>query len=191
MNRLPSSLTSHRARRRRPGLMAVGALIGLGALNAASSDAAAQSGIELYNGNWVGSAVISADPDWPAVEPGLVTIAIDGDNADFDAEWTSLVLDDGELAWDVAEVEFERADRPGYFAPDDGRADILEGEAQLWAFYGENGLVLGRLQIDEDSGRHIVYTCRMVRNDGGLEATLTMSAADAGPTVATIAMVRR
>ena len=187
MNRPSSSLAPRNA----PGVAAVTVAAGLLGLVALADGAAAQSGVELYNGNWVGGEVVSADPAWPAVEPGLIAVAIDGDNRDFEAEWTALILEDGALAWDVAEVEFERADRPGYFAPDNGRADIFEGDAQYWAYQDEGGMILGRLQIDEDSGRHVVYTCHLVRTEGGLEATLTMTAAEAGPANATITMVRK
>lgn len=160
------------------------------ALAALSGGALAQTGIEAFNGNWVGAEVVAAGPGWPEMAAGAVAVAINGDNSDFEAEWMSLTLDEGALEWDLADTEFERDDRPGYYRPEDD-ADILDGEGQLWAFYGDVGLVLGRLQIDADSGRHIVYVCRLVPTEAGLEAHLTLTTGDSAATTATVAMVRR
>lgn len=168
--------------------MLVAAVVSLAAV---SGVAHAQTGIEVFNGNWVGAEIVAADTNWPAMEVGAVVIAIDGGNRDFEAEWTSLALDEGALEWSASEAEFEPADRPGYFVPEDGEADIFEGETQLWAYFGETGLILGRLQIDADTGLHIVYTCRLTRTEAGLEAELTMSTSDSGVAVATLTMVRK
>lgn len=152
--------------------------------------ARAQSGVEAFNGNWVASAITPESGEMVPIAPADFTVAINGDNDEFEAEWTVLTPDVGGAAWHEQSADFESAERPGYFGPDD-EAEFFEGDPVLWAHIGANGLLLGQLRIDDDSGGHVVFTCRLVRTESGLDAVIVQST-DAGPAARSlVSMVRK
>ena len=167
-----------------------GATLGFALLLAGAAPASAQAGIDGYAGDWVGSSITVDAGSWPVIEAADFRIAIAGSATEFEADWPGVVPDDGAAVWDDLSQDFERAGRPGYYRPDDV-AEVFDGEPQYWAFAGDGGLVLGRLQIDEDSGRHLIYVCRLLPTETGLEAVLVLTDSDAETSRARVAMVRR
>jgi hypothetical protein len=156
----------------------------------AAAPAAAQTGMAAYVGEWVGSGITVESGSWPETVAEDITVSIDGGDGGFEAGWSGLVPADDAAAWDDLSQEFEPADRAGFFAPGDD-ADVFDGEPQYWAFIGEAGLVLGRLQIDDDSGRHVIFVCRLVPTDAGLDAELVLSAAEAEIARARVTLVQQ
>lgn len=166
-----------------------GAILGF-ALLFAAAPASAQAGIDAYAGDWVGSSITVEAGSWPVIEAADFIVAIAGSAAEFEADWPGVVPDDGATAWEDLSQTFERAGRPGYYHPDDA-ADVFDGEPQFWAFAGEGGLMLGRMQIDEDSGRHLIFVCQLVPTEAGMDAVLVLTDSDAESARARVAMVRR
>ena len=160
------------------------------ALLAVPTAATAQGAVEAFNGNWIGIAIAVETGTLPPIEANRFAIAIDGDNESFDAEWTILAIDDGVAEWDEVSTEFEPAERQGYFEVDDD-IEIFDGDPLLWGFIGPDWLELGRLQIGEDSGRRLLFTCFLTRTDAGLEVALVYSGDDAELTRAVITMERK
>jgi hypothetical protein len=156
----------------------------------AATPAAAQTGVAAYAGEWVGSGFTVESGSWPETAAEDITVAIDGGDGGFAAGWSGLVPAEDAAAWDDLAQEFEPADRPGFYAPED-EGDVFDGEPQYWAFVGEAGLVLGRLQIDSDSGRHVIFVCRLVPTDAGLDAELVLSAAEAEIARARVSLVKQ
>ena len=155
----------------------------------ATLPATAQTGIEVFNGNWQSASFTVEVGNWPDIETDGFSIAINGGNTAFEAEWTGVAPYDTALEWDTFEVDFEAADRPGYFRADD-TPDVFDGDAQYWAFAGEETLSIGRLQIDDDSGLHAIFVCTLTRTEDGLSATLVLSA-DSGPIARAQASLQR
>jgi hypothetical protein len=155
----------------------------------AAAPAAAQGALESYAGRWVGTAIAVEAGSWPVIDAGDFVVTISGGRRSFEASWSAVVPVDGGARWDRASTEFERAARPGYYQPDDG-ADLFEGDPQYWAFAGEGELILGRLQIDEDSGGHLMYVCHLVPSETGMEAMLVLTAAGAETARARVTLVR-
>ncbi len=152
--------------------------------------ASAQSGVGTYTGTWIGSAFSVEAGSWPDLATQGFAITIDGDDRDFEADWSGLVADDGSIVWDDLSQEFESAERPGYFRPDDD-ADIFDGEAQYWAFSGEAGLVLGRLQFDDVTGNHLLFVCHLIPSEAGMDAVLVLSGTATATARARLTLVRR
>lgn len=170
------------------GLTALAAV--LCALVLTALPALAQTAVEAYNGNWRGDALTIESGEWPEIAPDGFILAIKGDSDEFEAEWTAVVPNDDTLEWDDVSADFESADRAGFFEPDD-LPDLFDGDPQFWAFAGENGLVLGRLQIDDDSGRHAIFACHLFLTETGLDAVLVLSSTGVQSGRARISLVRQ
>lgn len=170
------------------GLTAIAAA--LCALVLTALPASAQTAVEAYNGNWRGDALTVEAGDWPEMAPNGFSIAIKGDSDEFEAEWTAVVPDDDTLEWDEVSADFESSDRAGFFEPDD-LPEIFDGDAQFWAYASAEGLVLGRLQIDDDSGRHAIFACHLFLTETGLDAVLVLSSTGVQSGRARISLVRQ
>ena len=156
----------------------------------AATPAAAQTGIAPYAGEWVGSEITVEAGSWPELAAEGFAVAISGSDSEFEVDWVGMVPTDGTAAWDELSEEFERADRAGYYTPDDD-PDVFDGEPQYWAFSGEAGLVLGRLQLDAAGGRHLLFVCQLVPTETGLDAVLMLSATETPTARARVSLVRQ
>lgn len=151
--------------------------------------AAAQTGVEVFNGNWQSASFSVEEGNWPELDSDGFAIAVNGGNRGFEAEWTGIEPDDAAVEWDTFEVDFEPADRPGYFEADD-TPELFDGDPQYWAFVREGSLSIGRLEIDDDTGLHVIFVCTLTQTDDGLDAVLVLSTA-AGPIARAHAVLQR
>ncbi|MEZ5668846.1 MAG: hypothetical protein R3F55_15660 [Alphaproteobacteria bacterium] len=165
-------------------------LAALGAVVLATLPAHAQVAVDSLAGNWVGDSIEVVAGEMPGVSADALAVALRGNASEFEAEWSAPVIDDGDIEWERISADFEAARRPGYFQASD-EVDIFDGEPLMWAFSGADAFDLGRLQLDEDSGRRMLVVYRLIPGDGVLSGVLTISTDDVPVARALFTMVRR